>query len=226
MGIVSFGPIVDGVRGSIGGVTFSRGQSGDTVRGKPRPPRPQRVRQLLGQKFMSQASHMWESVTAAQKLGWENYAATVDLTDSLGKIYHPTPLQAYVWHVLVRLYTGMGHVPIVFPDMNGLPPLPTLTFSYAGHALILTDATPDVAAGETLQLYVRRIAKQNRFCRTCVNKRPFFIAALPEPYTIDANYDEEWSVGALARAFIYWRFQDSHNRTSILQLTKYDFTVA
>jgi hypothetical protein len=226
MGIVSFGPLVDGVRGSIGGVTFSRGQSGNTVRAKPRPMRPRRVSQLLNQKYLSQAVHMWASVTTAQRLGWKNYAATVDLTDSLDKTYHPTSLQAYTWYVCLRLRTGQSVAAVTFPDLNGLPTLPALTFDYNAHALRITDATPDISGTETLILYVRHIDRPNNFPRANVSKTPFFMGVMPEPFTIDADYDETWPVGALARAFIYWRFQDSHRRTSILQLTKFDFTVA
>jgi len=223
---VSFGPIVDGVRGSIGGVTFSRAQSSDTVRGKPRPMRPRRVSQLLNQKLMSQASHMWESVTTAERLGWTNYAATVDLTDGLGNTYHPTALQAYVWHVLMLLNTGQSVAAVQYPAMPGLPSLPVLTFLYGAPTLFLQDVVPTLAAGETLLLTLHRIDRPNNFCRTRVSVRHIYVDASAHPVPIGASYDESWPVGALARAFIYWRYQDMFGRTSILQLDKYDFTVA
>lgn len=226
MAIISFGPLVDGVRGSIGGVTFSRGQSGDTARHKPRPMRPRRVEQLLNQKRLSQASHLWASQSAAQKTGWINYAATVDLTDGLGNVYHPTGLQAFIWCVTQRLNCGLSITPMAYPTQNGLPVLPVLTFTYSAHNLNLTAVSPALLGTEAILFLIHRIYLRNNFVRTLINRQNVYVLVAGLPMTLVTDYDEEWAVGLLARAFIKWRFIDQYNRTSVLQLTKFDFTVA
>ena len=224
MAIVSYGPIVDGIRGSVGGVTFSRGQSGDTVRSKPRPPKPKKVNQIPIQIFQTIAAHKWQALTSAQQDDWNAYGATVDLYDSLGNLYHPSGINCLVWRLQFYKNAGVIAENYVRPTQDGVPVVPVLTFGYAAHVLSLVSVVPDMAVGEWLLLMIRRITRRNNFSRTLLRLKWSAPGGTGWPILLDGDYDEEWPAALDARAFIYWRFYDQFRRTSIKQLAKFDFT--
>lgn len=223
MASISLGPIVDGIRGSIGGVTFSRASSGNTARSRPRPPRPKRERQIAVQGVMTWAAHRWVGLAQAVKDGWDAYGATVDLTNSLGQTYHPTGQQCYIWRAHFWKAAAGGAMDDNFPTANGLPASPTVTFDFLNHDLRVTDIDPDLVVGDRILFMTRRISMRVAFCRTWLKERDFFGAPFPEPTELVAEYDEDWPAGVLARAFVFWRFKDTDHRVSILQEAKFDF---
>ena len=58
MANITLGPIVSGIRGSIGGTTFSATKVGPSARLRPRPPIPTRFSQLGNQNLLQYAAHL------------------------------------------------------------------------------------------------------------------------------------------------------------------------
>ena len=225
MSIVTFGPLVDGARGSIGGVTFSRAGSGATVRSKPRPPRPRRERQVEGQSYLAQASALWLATARELQTDWDDYAATITLYDSLARAYHPTGRQAYVWSYCVR---ASGAIPLTMtpPIGVGLATVPTLTLDYYGHNLRLTAWTPTPENASNLVFMIYRADRPrvfNRRGRIAIN---LLNGTSSLPYTLATGIDTGWAVGTELKLFVGVRCIDDVRRLSTRLIQGLEFTVA
>jgi len=75
MARVTYGALITELAGSIGGITFQRNSSGNTARLKPNMPVNSSVNQQSQQIRLSRIIPAWNALTAAQKTGWENFAA-------------------------------------------------------------------------------------------------------------------------------------------------------
>ncbi len=89
--------VLAGVSGKIGGLVFSHNAGGPYIRNKglvtnPNTPKQQAVRALL-----AQLTSLWvDTLTAAQRDGWTNYAANVPLINRLGQARNVSALNQYV----------------------------------------------------------------------------------------------------------------------------------
>jgi hypothetical protein len=157
---------------------------------------------------------------------WKNYAGTVDLYDSLNKLYHPSAQNCWVWRQSFKFNSGLPALSDAVPLQNGLPASPVLVFDYDSHNLRLVSITPAAVAGEVLCFNVYKISPRTAFRRTRFATRTDWVFGTALPHVLQNNYDEDWPAGMLARAFVYWRFFDQYYRISIKQVAKFDFTTA
>ena len=68
------GSLVGDIRGSIGGMTYSRNVSGAYVRARVKPKNPQSVRQMISRYRFGAISQLWRTLMPSQKDGWEVFA--------------------------------------------------------------------------------------------------------------------------------------------------------
>jgi hypothetical protein len=87
MGLVQYGGGVAQISGSVGGNTFARNKAGFYVRNRTVPINPGSARQQTVRFGMAQLATRWvETLTDAQRAGWETYSANVHLPNSLGQL--------------------------------------------------------------------------------------------------------------------------------------------
>lgn len=108
MAIAKFGPVVVGLRGTVGGMTFSANGSGPYVKQWQRPKKVRSQLQAQTGNIMLQAASEWVNITAAQRTAWDAWAAATAPArfNSLGE---PLVLSGFNWFVEMTsqlLYQG------------------------------------------------------------------------------------------------------------------------
>lgn len=226
MASVSYGPIVDNIRGSIGGTTFSRAHSGNTARSRPAPPRPSSPSQVSNQQLLARIAQHWATLSAAYIDGWKAYALTVTLTNSLGQTYHPTAFQAFVNSNVLIQKLNPAMWANVAPAVPGSPTTPIFSFAVTAHNLTITAISPALVTNNWFYMSVThpdRVLAHNR-------QRVFSFTAgfygITLPLTIGAAIDTGIPAGTLVQSFICYRFMDQYFRVSTLQKTAFQWTTA
>ena len=127
MALVRFGGGITQLSGSIGGTTFARNRSGNYARSRTTPVNPSSSRQQDIRTIIANLSEEWnDTLSAAQRLAWNDYAANVAMTNRLGETIHTTGFNHFVRSNSVRAYCGnIGQVnagPIIgaLPDPDPL----------------------------------------------------------------------------------------------------------
>lgn len=97
MALIKLGGIVTDIRGSTGGLTFSRNRFGAYVRSRVTPVDPKSVRQLLMRTIISGSAGRWNSaLTPAQRAAWEVYANVIIMTNKIGAAIKLTGFNHYI----------------------------------------------------------------------------------------------------------------------------------
>lgn len=96
MAKVKFGVIVTGIRGTVGGMTFSANASGSHARIWTRSSNPRSTLQQTARNRLATNALSWRSVSPTDQATWAAYAAANPQTDVFGNTYYWTAFQAYV----------------------------------------------------------------------------------------------------------------------------------
>ncbi len=98
MAILKLGVTVVGIRGTLGGITFSANASGPYARAWARPPNPRTIAQNDVRTVLSQVATEWRGITDAQRTAWNTWAAATApaRTNSLGETIL---LTGYQWFI-------------------------------------------------------------------------------------------------------------------------------
>lgn len=102
MAIVKLGPLVVGVRGTVGGSTFSANKAGPYIKAWGRGSNPRTEFQSLHRAKLIGLSQAWKAISTANKDDWNTYAAlpAQDLENSLGETYS---ISGFNWFVRINL---------------------------------------------------------------------------------------------------------------------------
>ncbi len=84
MAIITPGPTVAAVSGSIGGTVFSRNRGGAYIRNRAIPVDPNTTAQQSARAILSNQSQAWQGLTDAQRNAWANWAKQNPVTNALG----------------------------------------------------------------------------------------------------------------------------------------------
>lgn len=97
MAIVQFGEIVTGIRGTIGGITFSAGPSGPIAKTYSKPARTITPPQSLQRARLSLQVATWRTIGDSAQAAWAVWAADAAQarTNSLGETYYLSGFQQY-----------------------------------------------------------------------------------------------------------------------------------
>lgn len=97
MALIRFGSGIADARGSIESTVFSKNRYGNYMRNRTTPVNPQSVRQQGVRTDLSSLVDRWSNtLTQAQRDGWNTYAANVPTTNKLGETIK---LSGYNWYV-------------------------------------------------------------------------------------------------------------------------------
>jgi hypothetical protein len=111
MAIVRYGGGVSAISGSIAGNTYSHNKGGAYIRNRAIPTNPNTIQQQAVRGFMATLTSLWyNTLTAAQRLAWDTYAANVLLPNPLGDPRDVGGLAMYVRSNIPRLQAGLDRV--------------------------------------------------------------------------------------------------------------------
>lgn len=101
MAIAQFGVIVTGLRGTVGGATFSANKGGPYVKSWARGANPRTPTQSDNRNVLSAYAANWRNLTGAQQTAWDAYAAAAaqEKTNSLGEPYY---VSGFAWYVAIN----------------------------------------------------------------------------------------------------------------------------
>ncbi len=160
----SLSVMFEDVRGKAGSVVVQKARNGLAVRprvtGKnPRTPAQQQVRY-----YMSKASQVYKSLTAAQVDAWQAYAQTVTHVNPVtGEPYHPAANSLFVGLAVKYLQvTPTGTVPVNPPASAFIGETITLTASSEASGVVTFTASGPNSLGVTTELLLQPLASANR----------------------------------------------------------------
>lgn len=85
MAKILYGPVVAEARGSVAGTTYSRNTYGPYMRNKASPVQPQSPNQVAQRASFTAMTQRWrDTLSAAQRDAWNDYAAQTPLVDAFG----------------------------------------------------------------------------------------------------------------------------------------------
>jgi len=97
MALIKFGAGIADMRGSIGGVVFSRNRFGAIARNRTKPVDPSSAYQQVMRQAVQTLAILWRTVlTADQRDEWATYAANVAWINALGETQYLTGFNMYV----------------------------------------------------------------------------------------------------------------------------------
>lgn len=147
------GPVIAAASGQIGGVVASRNRYGPYLRNNSSPVNPNSATQQLVRSSMTQATQRWrDTLTAAQRESWQEYANGTPLRDVFGltQIMSGNVMYVRVNAILIRY----GETPIddapVTPGQGGQM-VPTITGTVAA-GIQLTAFTPTLVTTDFIQI--------------------------------------------------------------------------
>jgi hypothetical protein len=138
--------------GSIGNTTFSRNRNGQYIRQRSVPTQPRTAAQINQRARLTTAAAAWRGLTSAQQAGWNAFANSFTVVNSLGQSGHMTGLQAYTKVNTVNALNGDAQVatPPALPAF--LPPTTTgITVTAGTQLLEVNGASP--ASGTKFMMY-------------------------------------------------------------------------
>lgn len=88
MGKVKYGSGIAEIRGKVGGSIYSRNKGGAYVKNFASPTNPQTALQIAVRQKLNDVSRLWSTISGSQRNNWNEVAATIAFTDSLGEAYY------------------------------------------------------------------------------------------------------------------------------------------
>lgn len=147
MALIKFGPGILDARGSIGGVTFSKNSTSHYIRARVKPVNPNTERQDDVRSAMAFCTDRWsQTVTNAQRLAWNDYAAGVAMKNKLGEAVYLSGFNHYLRGNVLRKTFGWPLVdagPVIL-ELPAQDPALAITASEATQQIEVTfDDTMD-----------------------------------------------------------------------------------
>jgi hypothetical protein len=105
-------PAFSQASGSLAGIVFSHNRGGMYTRARSTPTDPASTRQQIMRAIMGALAGIWgQTLTPAQRAGWNTYGANVAMTNRLGQTVYLTGQQHFLRSNTARYQAGMGYLP-------------------------------------------------------------------------------------------------------------------
>ncbi len=113
MALIKYGIGIAQISGSIGGVTFARNTYGNYIRNRTTPTNPNTSRQQKVKAGIAFLAAAWaQTLSDAQRIAWNLYAASVVMTNRLGE---PTFFSGYNMFIRSNAIPKQAELPIYDP---------------------------------------------------------------------------------------------------------------
>ena len=121
MALVTYGTLVTNIKGTLGGVMYTRGHAGPVIRTPTSKPWVDSPRRMAIRDALEGAHSYWAaSLTAANRASWEDYAAATPLPGRMGRPIQLTGYNMFARSLSLRAWFG-GTPVLTTPSMPGLP---------------------------------------------------------------------------------------------------------
>lgn len=142
MALIKPSPLVNDIRGSVGGVTFGRNSAGMFARAKVTPVNPDSPRQIDIRAKFGIATIGWRStLNQTQRDAWNLLGTTTFFKNALGDDYNPSGIQLFIRSsVLLQI---AGETPVVTPPATAIVPVGEFTIAHLIATGIELTARPD-----------------------------------------------------------------------------------
>lgn len=97
--------------GSQAGTTASRNRFGQYLRTRAMPVQPRTPKQTFNRALLTGSSSTWRTLSAVTQTAWNDYAAQITRSDSLGQNYQPTGAELFVAAVVCSGSSGFASDP-------------------------------------------------------------------------------------------------------------------
>lgn len=108
MARVQYGAIITNLKGSVGGFTFQTNSSGEIVRKRPTGKKNPTVLQTVVQSEFTDLLAAWQSLSLADKILWNDFAALHTKTNKFGEVKSLTGMNWFISINQNRLTMGLG----------------------------------------------------------------------------------------------------------------------
>jgi len=224
MAIVSYGPLVDQISGSVGQCTFSAVRGKFAVRRRANPTRRKTPLQQERRKALSHFSGRWIDVlTAGQRAAWDAYGATCTFYDALGKSYTLNGFNMYVRNNIIYEFAAPASPLDDPPESAGFPPSAGLNWQlvHADGELFVISVDPDYEKVQNFLFFwgnIRPSTQETRRPQNTANSVQSLDVAFPE---LVWNYGAALP-GAAGQIMVpvTWYNIDSYERISKPTLSK------
>jgi hypothetical protein len=186
MAIITLGPTITGIRGSIGGSTFSANKAGPYIKAKSRGPNPHTTKQSNSRGKFITPGPAWTALTSAQRTAWNALTAAPPevVTNSLGETL---VLSGFQWFTKIHLrQLAIGATPTANAPTGTTPaqPASTVVYTTVSGGLLYDYPNDYFAANEYFVLFTAI-----RFSSTAIQT---FSQRRLTRYTLTPNQLYEW----------------------------------
>lgn len=127
MAIIKVQAPVAGIRGTIGGITYSANKAGPYAKAWSRGSNPKTDFQTAQRRTLSTIPALWNALNGAEQLAWDTFAAlpAQDRTNPLGETFSAS---GYNWFTICNTrLINMGRPPITATPIIARPASPTIS---------------------------------------------------------------------------------------------------
>jgi hypothetical protein len=160
MARITLGGIITDISGSIGGTTFSNNGSGLTAKNKVNGKRSRTTNQLISLNNSISIFNLWNSLSNAQKVVWNDYATAYTKVDRYGKT---KTLNGYNWCLLINTaYYAINKSYLLAPPAHVLPDaLPAFTLVLTATDIKVQFSIPVNTLTTGIQIFTTTPTRQN-----------------------------------------------------------------
>ena len=135
MAIITFAAPLSGIRGTIGGITYSANKAGPYIRSRGIPSNPKSLKQGNQRSVLADEAQAWATLTPTQQAGWDTLAGNPIMAriNSLGDTYELSGFGMFCAINCNRVTTGQARRTTAPAAASQNPPSAiTLTIQPAG----------------------------------------------------------------------------------------------
>lgn len=146
MALCKFGPTVVGLRGTIGGLTFSASKSGPYVKSWSRGSTHQGPVQDLVRGQLASMGSLWSALSDGERAAWDAFAAAPNELDydPFGDLYS---LSGYAWYVRAAIRRALVGLPVSSTPPSGAAATAVTGLTLALHPTTSASSYLDWTAG-------------------------------------------------------------------------------
>lgn len=143
MAIIKVGAPLAGIRGTLGGITYSENGSGTYAKQWSRPSNPKTPHQSVERGYLARMPGLWSALTDAQRADWRSFAAdpAQEKINPLGETYYAS---GYNWFCQCNVsLLRVGRATIAPAPTQAQPAAPTIEI----FRVCVAGADPDLCVG-------------------------------------------------------------------------------
>lgn len=193
MAILKLGVVVTGIRGTIGGLTFTNTLGGATAKKWSKPRRTNTQKQSSVKALISGWPSAWRALSESDKEAWNTWAAlpAQAKTNSLGENYY---VSGFNWFTTVNTWRGMMTLDnLSIPPSGAWPAIPTITG--VDYSVLLSVTTLDLTwdlgefgLGEAVTVFANQL---NGSGRTTLQSGYVHVKTVYEPGATGESFGPE-----------------------------------